>query len=121
MMKILMDRKQSSTRRILPMALLMMFSSHSFAQIQTDVPALKDVYAQDFYIGCLLSYAHIGFATDPYVPGQSGVVDTNGGYLIQYHMNSMGPGNNMKPQYTVDIAGSASAYNAAATQAEKIS
>jgi endo-1,4-beta-xylanase len=101
------------------MALLMIFSSHSFAQIQTDVPALKDVYAQDFYIGCLLSYAHIGFATDPYVPGQSGVVDTNGGYLIQYHMNSMGPGNNMKPQYTVDIAGSASAYNAAATQAEK--
>ena len=87
--------------------------------IQTGVPALKNVFAKDFYVGCLLSYAHIGFATDPYVSGQSSVVDTNGGYLIRYHMNSMGPGNNMKPQYTVDLAGSASAYNAAATQTEK--
>jgi GH35 family endo-1,4-beta-xylanase len=85
----------------------------SQAQIQTDVPALKDVYAHDFYIGCLLSYAHIGFADDPYVPGQSAVVDPNGGYLIQYHMDSMSPGNNMKPQYTVDITASAAAYSAA--------
>ena len=87
--------------------------------IQTNVPALKNVFARDFYVGCLLSYAHIGFSTDPYVSGQSSVVDANGGYLIQYHMNSMGPGNNMKPQYTVDLAGSLSAYNAATTQAEK--
>jgi endo-1,4-beta-xylanase len=87
--------------------------------IQTNVPALKDVYANDFYIGCLLSYTHIGFSSDPYVSGQSSVVDTNGGYLIRYHMNSMGPGNNMKPQYTVDLSGSASAYNAATTQEAK--
>jgi endo-1,4-beta-xylanase len=87
--------------------------------IQTDVPALKDVFARHFSVGCLLSYAHIGFATDPYVSGQSSVVDANGGYLIQYHMNSMGPGNNMKPQYTVDLSGSLAAYNAAATQAER--
>ena len=87
--------------------------------IQTNVPALKNVFAKDFYVGCLLSYPHIGFSTDPYVSGQSGVVDTNGGYLIKFHMNSMGPGNNMKPQYTVDLTGSASAYKAAATQAEK--
>ncbi len=87
--------------------------------IQTNVPALKDVYANDFYIGCLLSYAHIGFSSDPYVSGQSSVVDTNGGYLIKYHMNSMGPGNNMKPQYTVDLTSSASAYTAATTQAAK--
>jgi len=87
--------------------------------IQTNVPALKEVFARDFYVGCLLSYAHIGFSTDPYVSGQSSVVDTNGGYLVKYHMNSMGPGNNMKPQYTVDLAGSLSAYNAAATQADK--
>ena len=60
--------------------------------IQTDVPHLKNVYKNDFYIGCLLSYAHVGFTTDPYVPGQSSVVDPNGGYLIKYHMNSMSPG-----------------------------
>jgi len=82
--------------------------------VQTDVPALKDVYDDDFYIGCLLSYRNIGFPDDPYVPGQSTVVTPNGGYLIKFHMNSMSPGNNMKPQYTVDISGSAAAYNAAA-------
>lgn len=81
--------------------------------IQTDVPALRTVYAHDFYIGCLLSYPHVGFASDPQVPGQSAVVAANGGYLIQYHMNSMSPGNNMKPVYTVDISGSAAAYRAA--------
>lgn len=91
----------------------------SFAQIQTNVPALKDVYKNDFNIGCLLSYAHIGFNTDPPVSGQSSVVDANGGYLIKYHMNSMSPGNWMKPVNIVDIAGSASAYSAAATQAAK--
>jgi endo-1,4-beta-xylanase len=118
-MEIPVGRMQNGVRKGVLMVLLMMLSTHSFAQIQTDVPALKDVYAHDFYIGCLLSYPHIGFSTDPVVPGQSSVVDTNGGYLIKYHMNSMGPGNNMKPQYTVDIAGSALAYGAAATQAEK--
>ena len=34
-------------------------------------------------------------------------------------MNSMGPGNNMKPVYTIDLSGSAIAYSAASTQAEK--
>ena len=87
--------------------------------IQTDVPALKDVYAHDFTIGCLLSYKYVGFPTDPYVPGQSAVITPNGGYLIQFHMNCMSPGNNMKPQYTVDIAASAAAYTAAAAGAER--
>ncbi|KAF0152351.1 MAG: Beta-1 4-xylanase [Ignavibacteria bacterium] len=87
--------------------------------IETNVPALKDVFKNDFYIGCLLSYPHIGFATDPVVPGQSAVVSSTGGNLIKYHMNSMSPGNNMKPQYTVDLSGSAAAYNTAATQALK--
>mgnify|MGYP000954075626 CR=1 FL=1 len=81
--------------------------------IQTDVPALKEVYRNDFYIGCLLSYAHVGFATDPFVLGQSAVVDPLGGPLIQFHMNSMSPGNNMKPAYILDIAASAAAYRAA--------
>ena len=87
--------------------------------IQTNVPHLKDVYKNDFYIGCLLSYTYIGFPTDPPVPGQSSVTDPNGGYLIKYHMNSMSPGNWMKPAYIVDINGSSSAYNAASTQEEK--
>ena len=81
--------------------------------VQTNVPALKDVYANDFYIGCILSYRHVGFATDPYVPGQSAVITPQGGDLVKYHMNSMSPGNNMKALYTVDISGSAAAYNAA--------
>jgi endo-1,4-beta-xylanase len=83
--------------------------------IQTNVPALKNVYYHDFRIGCLLSYRNIGFPDDPYVPGQSAVVTPNGGYLIKFHMNSMSPGNNMKPMYTVNIAGSAAAYVAAGT------
>lgn len=88
---------------------------------QTDVPALKDVFANDFYIGCLLSYAHVGFSTDPYVPGQSTPVDASGGggQLIKYHMNSMSPGNWMKAINIVDIPGSASAYSSASTQEEK--
>lgn len=80
---------------------------------QTDVPALKDVFKNDFKIGCLLSYPHIGFPDDPPVPGQSAVVSPYGGQLIKFHMNSMSPGNNMKPQYTVDLNASAAAYNAA--------
>lgn|GEM_PF-421736 len=84
--------------------------------IETTVPALKNIYANDFYIGCLLSYPHVGFASDPYVQGQSSIVAPNGGYLIKYHMNSMSPGNNMKPQYTVDMSASAAAYSNAATQ-----
>jgi GH35 family endo-1,4-beta-xylanase len=87
--------------------------------IQTTVPALKEVFAKDFTIGCLLSYRNIGFPTDPYVQGQSTVITPNGGHLIRFHMNSMSPGNNMKPQYTVDLAGSAAAYNAAATSQAK--
>jgi endo-1,4-beta-xylanase len=100
----------------------LMFAAGVNAQtstIQTDVPALKNVYANDFYIGCLLSYTYVGFPTDPYVPGQSSITDPNGGYLIKYHMNSMSPGNWIKSTYIVDINGSRSAYNSAATQAEK--
>ena len=92
------------------------FSSYVSAQtdtIQTNVPSLKNVYAHDFYIGCILSYRNIGFPSDPYVAGQSTVVTPNGGYLVKFHMNSMTPGNNMKPQYTVNISSSASAYTAA--------
>lgn len=96
-----------------------LFTVRSQAQIQTNVPALKDVYVKDFYIGCLLSYAHVGFPTDSVVFGQSTVVDPNGGYLVRYHMNSMSPGNNMKPIYTVNMTASAAAYNAATTQAQK--
>ncbi|MGE5810545.1 MAG: endo-1,4-beta-xylanase [Ignavibacteria bacterium] len=96
-----------------------LFLNQVTAQIQTDVPHLKDVYKNDFSIGCLLSYRHVGFPTDPVVPGQSAVVDPNGGYLIQFHMNSMSPGNNMKPQNTVDISASAAAYTAASPGAER--
>jgi len=110
-------------RRLVPVvALLVSAVRPSFAQsdtIQTNVPALKAVFARDFTIGCLLSYRNIGFATDPPVPGQSTVVTPNGGYLIKFHMNRMTPGNNMKPQYTVDITGSAAAYAAATTQQAK--
>ena len=97
----------------------LVFAIRSEAQIQTDVPALKTVYQKDFYIGCLLSYPHVGFSADPSVPGQSTVVDANGGYLVQYQMNSMSPGNNMKPLYTVNLTGSAAAYAAATTLAQK--
>lgn len=92
---------------------ILLFSLAANAQshtIETNVPALKDIYANDFYIGCLLSYPHIGLPDDPYVPGTY-IVAPNGGYLIKFHMNSMSPGNNMKPQYTVDISASAAAYN----------
>ncbi len=104
------------------LTLSILFSSYLYAQsdaIQTDVPALKDVYAKDFTIGCLLSYPHIGFQDDPPVPGQGAVVAPNGGYLIQFHMNSMSPGNNMKAQNTVNINASAAAYNAATTDEER--
>jgi endo-1,4-beta-xylanase len=87
--------------------------------VQTNVPALKKVYANDFYIGCLLSYKHIGFSTDPYVSGQSSVIASRGGDLIKYHMNSMTPGNNMKSIYTIDISASAGAYSSASTNEEK--
>lgn len=87
--------------------------------IQTNVPALRDVFAKDFRIGCLLSYRNIGFSTDPVVPGQSAVSTPNGGYLIKFHMNNMSPGNNMKPQYTVNVTASAAAYNAASTSQAK--
>lgn len=103
-------------------SLLMIFSPKAFAQsdtIETNVPALKDVYAKDFTIGCLLSYRNIGFSTDSAVSGQSAVATPNGGYLIKFHMNCMSPGNNMKPQYTVNITASAAAYNSASTSAAK--
>ncbi len=102
--------------------LLLIVTTQVYSQndtIQTDVPAIKDVYENDFTFGCLLSYPHIGLPDDPYVPGQSPVVAPNGGYLIKYHMNSMSPGNNMKAQNTVDINASASAYTAATTDEER--
>lgn len=87
--------------------------------IQTNVPALKEVFKNDFSIGCLLSYTYIGFPSDPYVPGQSAITSPTGGTLIKYHMNTMSPGNWMKSTYIVDMNGSASAYNSASTQALK--
>ena len=107
--------------KIMVISLLLMLSMQIQAQtdtIQTNVPALKDVFTKDFYIGCLLSYKNIGFSTDPKVDGQSNVITPNGGYLIKYHMSSMSPGNNMKPQYTVKLSECASAY-AAASAADK--
>jgi endo-1,4-beta-xylanase len=94
---------------------IVVFSSSSFAQnlYQTNVPQLKNVYANDFYIGCILSYRNIGFATDPPISGTTPVATPDGGYLVKFHMNSMSPGNNMKPQYTLNISGSAAAYTAA--------
>lgn len=100
-------------------ALLFALQISAQTNVQTNVPALKEVFKNDFYIGCLLSYAHIGFSTDPYVQGQSNIADPNGGYLIKHHMNSMSPGNWMKATYIVDINGSASAYNSASTQSAK--
>lgn len=105
-------------------AVMMMFPMPVLAQmapVQTNVPPLKDVYAKDFTIGCILSYRHVGYPSDPKVPGQSTLVDTTGygGDLVKFHMNSVTPGNDMKPLYTVDIAGSASAYDAAASSQAK--
>lgn len=101
---------------------LTIFSGQAYAgadTIQTNVVALKYVFAHDFKIGCILSYRHVGFPSDPFVPGQSDVVDPLGGYLVKFHMNSMTPGNNMKAQFTVNIDSSASAYRAAGTQADR--
>ena len=128
-MTTLVSDRHMKFRRTTPMSiavllvvLLTALPLQAFAQwgtIQTNVPELKNVYAHDFTIGCLLSYRYIGFSTDPVVPGQSAVVDPNGGYLVKFHMNCMSPGNNMKPQYTVDIASSAAAYSAATTQQQR--
>jgi len=105
---------------LLVVILLLSIKSLVSAQsIETNVPALKEVFKNDFYIGCLLSYPHVGFPTDPVVPGQGTILSSTGGQLIKYHMNSMSPGNNMKPQYTVDLTGSAAVYNAATTQSKK--
>ena len=117
-----MRMKQCAAAFVLP-ALIVLAPVRARSQggdtIQTNVPALKSVFAHDFTIGCLLSYRNIGFATDPPVPGQSTVVTPGGGLLVKFHMNRMSPGNNMKPQYTVDITGSAAAYAAAGTQQAK--
>ncbi len=119
---MIFSKRNSYSKLIAAVTFLTLFSvfqTNAQTTVQTDVPALKDVFQNDFYIGCLLSYAHIGFSTDPYVPGQSNIADANGGYLIKHHMNSMSPGNWMKSTYIVDINGSASAYNSAATQDAK--
>ncbi len=118
----LADHNESNCRLIILAAIVLLFSAQANGQtdtIQTNVPALKDVYANDFHIGCILSYRHIGFPSDSAIAGQSPVVAPNGGYLVKFHMNSMTPGNNMKPENTVDIAGSAAAYTAGTTQAQK--
>jgi endo-1,4-beta-xylanase len=119
-MEIKMNGNDRATGRVgLVLGVLLLLAAAGLSAqmgIQTDVPALKDVYANDFRIGCLLSYPHIGLPDDPVVPGQSAVVSPTGGELIRYHMNSMSPGNNMKPQYTVDLAASAAAYAAAAQE-----
>ena len=110
------------TRWIALVVLLRIFLGQAYAgadSIQTNVPALKDVFAHDFKIGCMLSYRHVGFSSDPVVPGQSEIVDPLGGQLVKFHMNSMTPGNNMKAQFTVNIDSSAIAYRAAATQAKR--
>jgi endo-1,4-beta-xylanase len=117
-----MRMKHAALMFVLPALIViapMPASSQGGDTIQTNVPALKNVFAHDFTIGCLLSYRNIGFATDPPVPGQSAVITPGGGLLVRFHMNRMSPGNNMKPQFTVDITGSAAAYTAAATQQAK--
>jgi endo-1,4-beta-xylanase len=122
MKRNLINRGKSSWTWIVFVAFALAFSTQVYAQtdtVQMNVPPLKLVYASDFYIGCLLSYPHIGFPDDPPVPGQSAIIAPNGGNLIKFHMNSMSPGNNMKPQFTVNIAASAAAYNAAAPGAER--
>ncbi|HNW50523.1 MAG TPA: endo-1,4-beta-xylanase [Prolixibacteraceae bacterium] len=113
-----MKRKKQILLVTILTALSSVFQLHA-QSIQTDVPALKNVFANDFSIGCLLSYRHIGFSSDPYVSGQSSVIAPNGGDLINYHMNCMSPGNNMKTAYTVDLTTSANAYAKATTQEEK--
>jgi GH35 family endo-1,4-beta-xylanase len=120
-MKTIQFKHHATIRFLFITAFMTIISIPLFPQsgrIQTDVPALKTVYANDFTIGCLLSYPHIGFASDPVVPGQSSVLSQTGGKLIQYHMNCMSPGNNMKPVNTVNIGASAAAYNAA-SEADK--
>jgi GH35 family endo-1,4-beta-xylanase len=104
----------------LALALIVASTGCSRAQVQKDVPALKDVFAGHFSIGCILSYRHIGLPGDPPVPGSSPVVAPLGGELVKYHMNSMSPGNNMKAVYTVDVAASAAACaSASAEQARR--
>ena len=115
-MKMIQNTRNAVIRLPFILAMTILCSGSLFPQstaIQTDVPALKTVYAKDFTIGCLLSYRHIGLSSDPVVPGQSSVVSPTGGELIRYHMNCMSPGNNMKPENTVDITAGAAAYNAA--------
>jgi GH35 family endo-1,4-beta-xylanase len=121
-MRFLSDAHSFKVALVAFAALVLMGQGLVFAQsdtIQTNVPALKNVFAHDFRIGCLLSYRHIGFPDDPYVPGQSAVAFPYGGYLIKYHMNGMSPGNNMKAIYTLDINSSAAAYTAATTPEAK--
>ncbi|MFO7445278.1 MAG: endo-1,4-beta-xylanase, partial [Ignavibacteriaceae bacterium] len=120
-MKIMIMREKNIKFVIITLLLIFSSSAHSQSDtIETNVPALKDVFANDFYIGCLLSYPHIKFPNDPPVPGAANTaLAPNGGYLIKYHMNSMSPGNNMKPQYTIDMNASTTAYNNAASDAER--
>lgn len=90
------------TRLSCLLVLIGFFNSCSTASrpTQTKEPALKDVFKDHFSIGCLLSYAHVA-------PG------TEGDKLIGQHMNTMSPGNNMKPDYILNIAAAERAYNSA--------
>lgn len=115
-------RSFSFARRLVLAACLLLVARPGLAQTVDSIeatPALHEVFADHFTIGALLSYPHVGLPNDPVVPGQSAVVSPTGGYLIRHHMNFMAPGNNMKPQNTVDIAASALAWQNAATQAER--
>jgi GH35 family endo-1,4-beta-xylanase len=111
----IMEKRHSASRPSLPcvFSLLAILAAAQAACAQSasiaDQPALKDLFSGDFSIGCLLSYRHIGFPSDPKVMGSSAVVAPRGGELIARHMNCMSPGNNMKPMYTVDVAASAAA------------
>lgn len=106
-------------KTVAALACALSFATALASPIQTDVSALKDVFAGEFKIGCLLSYRHVGFPDDPAVPGQSPVIERDGGALIARHMNSMSPGNNMKLAYTFDADSSARNAAAAKTDAER--
>jgi endo-1,4-beta-xylanase len=95
-------------------AFVALFNLRADGVVQTNVPALKDVFKDDFTIGCLLSYTHVGLPDDPQVSGQATNSVPQGGALIKYHMNGMSPGNMMKAIMTIDTNASKAAVEAAA-------
>ena len=113
-----MNNKKSAAIILITLCFSMLACAEGAKELDIQ-PPLKELYKNDFSIGCLLSYAHVGFPSDPRVPGQSTVVSPDGGELISFHMSSMSPGNWMKAAYIVDTAASAEAYANALTDAEK--